>query len=58
MMALLPVWSRDARLAPVLAERWHLAVVGYAQGVTVLQQVLPERLPGVCLSQLRIHQPG
>jgi hypothetical protein len=35
-MTLLPIAANDARLAPLLAERWHLAIVAYAQGVMVL----------------------
>jgi hypothetical protein len=35
-MTLLPVMARQARLASALSERWHLAVIGYAQGATVL----------------------
>lgn len=35
-MTLLPVAARQERLAPILADRWHLAMIGYAEGVTVL----------------------
>jgi hypothetical protein len=35
-MTLLPIAAARERLAPVLADRWHLAIIGYAQGVTVL----------------------
>lgn len=35
-MTLLPIAAHRAGLAPVLAVRWHLAVLGYAQGVLVL----------------------
>jgi hypothetical protein len=34
-MTVLPILARGPRLAPILAERWHLAVIAYAQGVTV-----------------------
>jgi len=32
----LPIAANRERLAPILAERWHLAIVAYAQGVMVL----------------------
>jgi hypothetical protein len=35
-MTILPIAARRERLAPILADRWHLAIVAYAQGVTVL----------------------
>jgi hypothetical protein len=35
-MTMLPVAARRERLAPILADRWHLAIIAYAQGVTVL----------------------
>jgi hypothetical protein len=35
-MTLLPIAANRERLAPILADRWHLAIIGYAQGVTVL----------------------
>ena len=35
-MTILPIAARRERLAPILADRWHLAVIAYAQGVTVL----------------------
>jgi hypothetical protein len=35
-LTLLPVAARHERLARILAERWHLAIIGYAQGATVL----------------------
>lgn len=35
-MTLLPIAAQRAGLAPILAERWHLAVLGYAQAVLVL----------------------
>jgi hypothetical protein len=35
-MTLLPIAAQRERLAPILADRWHLAIIGYAQGVTVL----------------------
>jgi hypothetical protein len=35
-LTVLPVLARNERLTPVLAERWHLAIIAYAQGVTVL----------------------
>jgi hypothetical protein len=35
-MALLPMVARREGTAAVLAERWHLAIVAYAQGATVL----------------------
>jgi hypothetical protein len=34
--SLLPVLARSPRLVPVLADRWHLVLLGYAQAVTVL----------------------
>jgi hypothetical protein len=34
--AILPIAARDPRYAPILAERWHLALLGYAQSVIVL----------------------
>jgi hypothetical protein len=35
-MTLLPIAANRERLAPILADRWHLAIIAYAQGVTVL----------------------
>ena len=35
-MTLLPIAANRERFAPILADRWHLAIVAYAQGVTVL----------------------
>jgi hypothetical protein len=35
-MTVLPIAAHRPRLAPILAERWHLAVIAYAQGVMVL----------------------
>ena len=35
-MTVLPIVAHRERLVPVLAARWHLVVVGYAQAVTVL----------------------
>jgi hypothetical protein len=35
-MTILPIAARRPRLAAILADRWHLAVIAYAQGVTVL----------------------
>ena len=35
-MTVLPILARRPGLSPILAERWHLAIVAYAQGVTVL----------------------
>lgn len=35
-MTLLPIAARREGWAPLLADRWHLAIVAYAQGVTVL----------------------
>jgi hypothetical protein len=35
-MTLLPIAARRERLAPILADRWHLAIIAYAQSVTVL----------------------
>jgi hypothetical protein len=35
-MTILPIAAHRERLAPILAERWHLAIVAYAQGVMVL----------------------
>lgn len=35
-MTVLPIAAHRERLAPILADRWHLAIVAYAQGVIVL----------------------
>lgn len=35
-MTILPVAAHRQRLAPILAVRWHLAVIAYAQAVTLL----------------------
>ena len=35
-MTLLPIAAARERLAPILADRWHLAVIAYAQGAIVL----------------------
>src|SRR5207302_1050544 len=35
-MTILPVAAHHDRFVRVLADRWHLAVIGYAQAVTVL----------------------
>lgn len=35
-LTILPIAANDARLAPILADRWHLAVTAYAQGAMVL----------------------
>jgi len=35
-MTILPIAARRPRLAATLAERWHLAIIAYSQGVTVL----------------------
>jgi hypothetical protein len=35
-MTILPIAAKRRRWAPILADRWHLAVVAYAEGVTVL----------------------
>jgi hypothetical protein len=35
-MTILPIAARRPRLAASLADRWHLAVVAYPEGVTVL----------------------
>lgn len=35
-MSLLPTIARHERFGPALAERWHLAIIGYAQGTVVL----------------------
>jgi hypothetical protein len=35
-MTILPLAARREQLASILADRWHLAVITYAQGVTVL----------------------
>jgi len=35
-MTLLPIAATRPRLAPILADRWHLAVIAYAQGAMVL----------------------
>jgi hypothetical protein len=36
VMTLLPIAANRAGLAPILAERWHLAVLGYAEAVAML----------------------
>ena len=33
---ILPIAARRERLAPILAERWHLTVIAYAEGAIVL----------------------
>jgi hypothetical protein len=35
-LTLLPIAARHERTAAILAERWHLAIIGYAQGAMVL----------------------
>lgn len=35
-MTVLPIAARNDRLAPILAERGHLGLIAYAQGVTVM----------------------
>jgi hypothetical protein len=35
-MTILPIAATRERLVPILADRWHLAVIAYAEGVTVL----------------------
>jgi hypothetical protein len=35
-MTLLPIAARREGWAPMLADRWHLAIVAYAQAVAVL----------------------
>jgi len=35
-MTVLPIAARRERLAPILADRWHLAIVAYAEGAMVL----------------------
>ena len=35
-MTLLPIAARREGWAPILADRWHLAIIAYAHGVTVL----------------------
>jgi hypothetical protein len=35
-MTILPLVARRERSAPILADRWHLVVIAYAEGVTVL----------------------
>jgi hypothetical protein len=35
-MTILPIAANRGRLAPILADRWHLAVIAYAEGVVVL----------------------
>ena len=35
-MTILPIAAHRPRLAPILADRWHLAIVAYAEGVMVL----------------------
>lgn len=35
-MTILPIAAHRERLAPILADRWHLAVIAYAEGVMVL----------------------
>jgi hypothetical protein len=36
VMTVLPIAARRDDLTPVLADRWHLAIIAYAQAVTVL----------------------
>ena len=36
IQSILPILAREPRLAPILARRWHLFVIGYAQSVVVL----------------------
>ncbi len=36
LMTTLPIAARHERLGRELAERWHLAVIAYAEGVLVL----------------------
>jgi hypothetical protein len=36
LQSALPIAARDARLGPILAERWHLVILGYAMAVIVL----------------------
>jgi hypothetical protein len=35
-MTILPIAAHRERLAPILADRWHLAILAYAEGVMVL----------------------
>ena len=35
-MTILPIVANRPRLAPILADRWHLAVIAYAEGAMVL----------------------
>ena len=35
-MTLLPIAATRPRLVPILADRWHLAVIAYAEGAMVL----------------------
>ena len=35
-LTVLPIAAHHARLVPILADRWHLAVIAYAEGVLVL----------------------
>jgi hypothetical protein len=35
-MTILPIAAHRERLAPILADRWHLAIVAYAEGAMVL----------------------
>lgn len=35
-MTILPIAAHRERFAAILADRWHLAVIAYAEGVMVL----------------------
>jgi hypothetical protein len=35
-MTILPIAAQRERMAPILADRWHLAILAYAEGVLVL----------------------
>jgi hypothetical protein len=43
----LPLLARQERLAPILAERWHLVVLGYAVSVMVLVELLLVSVLGI-----------
>ena len=35
-VTILPIAAHRERLAPILADRWHIAVIAYAEGVMLL----------------------
>jgi hypothetical protein len=35
-MAVLPIAATRPRVLPILADRWHLAIIAYAEGAMVL----------------------